>query len=217
MEDGAFSNVKLLYAVKDNSLLYCISELYNAGFDVNFGELYRNRKYKKVFLASYPFLKTSAWQENLKKQKSEKAAEKLVPEETDLKDFLRNLWTESLAIESLDDDDDVFDYGLNSLISASVLRKIYKRTDLDLEFDDLYDYCTVNKLYDYIMENSDSEREKQEKVDSENITVVKRTDKMVLSGNQKRMLYTSLESANKAMYNMAGLYKLEGELDTEIF
>ena len=217
MEDGAFSNVKLLYAVKDNSLLYCISELYNAGFDVNFGELYRNRKYKKVFLASYPFLKTSAWQENLKKQKSEKAAEKPVPEEADLKDFLRNLWTESLAIESLDDDDDVFDYGLNSLISASVLRKIYKRTDLDLEFDDLYDYCTVNKLYDYIIENSDSEREKQEKVDSENIPVVKRTDKMVLSGNQKRMLYTSLESANKAMYNMAGLYKLEGELNTEIF
>lgn len=221
-ENEIFKNIKLIYAIENNLILNCISELYNSGFDIEFTELYKNKKYNKISIASYPFLKTPAWPEKIVQQNNFNYAKKEVPDEKiGLKDFLRNLWIESLSIESLDDDDDIFDYGLNSLISVSALRKIHKRTGIELEFDDLYEYCTVNELYNYIMENSYIEKEfirkKQTFIDNDSIPIIKRTDKMVLSGNQKRMLYTYAESSNKSMYNMAGLYRFDGKLDAEVF
>ena len=195
--------------LRELSLLESLSELYNSGFDIDWSGFYKDTSVRKVMLAAYPFLRTSAWPAVIKNQAASESAEDLENEEN-LRDFLRRIWMESLEADELDDDDDLFDLGANSLISMSILKKIEKRTGVEMDFEDLYDYCTVNELYDYLSENAQVQAKKS-------VQAVPRSEKMKVSGNQKRMLYIQDEALNKAVYNMPILYRIEGRLNEEVF
>lgn len=214
-EESGFEKIIKIEGSVDSSLLQAVSQMYRIGINVDWKAYYQEAKIRKVLLATYPFLRTSAWPEVINKQNV--AEEKIETSiEGNLKDFIRDLWKESLDIEEINDDDDVFDLGANSLISMSILKKILNRTGVEMDFDDLYEYSTVNMLYEYIIENKVSEEQEENELVSK-IPVIERSDRMTVSGNQKRMLYIQEDAVNKAVYNMPILYRMEGKLQEEIF
>ncbi len=204
-----FRDALLIPGVENGSLLDALSILYANGEDVDWNSFYNGKTIRKILLATYPFLRTSAWPEVIISSKS-KISDDTVEKEEDLKDFIRRIWMESLEVDAIGDDDDVFDLGANSLISMSILRKIKTRTGVEMDFEDLYDYCTVNELYEHLEKNAHEEKKSS-------METVPRTEWMKVSGNQKRMLYIQSEAVNKAVYNMPILYSITGMLDERAF
>lgn len=205
---------KMISCVNKGTLLYCLSELYNAGIQIDFNKLFDNKKYRKTYLPTYPFLKTPAWPADIRKNNSQLSNANISSDPEDLKEFIRELWIDALELDSLDDDTDLFDLGLNSLIAVSVLRKINSRTGGDLEFDDLYDYATVDELYEYLNEQYGSSDDCADS--SAKIKKITRTDKMAVSGNQKRMLFILENSPNRSLYNMPTCFRIKGNIDVEM-
>lgn len=224
-----FQSIRLLSAVQHASILHCLSQLYLLGLPLEFSALYPAQNRNKILLATYPFLKTAAWPTVTQKTVLTNAAAPQSEPQEDLRTFLRNLWIHALELETLDDADDLFDLGINSMLAISVLKKIHQRTGLDLDFDEIYDYYTIDLQYDYIIEHSESERQHlaQKTIEPQTaapvsntktqITVVPRTPKMEISGNQKRMLYILEDSPNPSLYNMPVCYQADGKLNMELF
>lgn len=212
-EDNNLSNIFMMKAFNEGSLLQCLSTLYNRGININFDELFKYKHCRKIMLATYPFLKTPAWPSTIKKSTAEETISTNISPDN-LKEYIRKLWMDALGLDNLDDDTDLFDIGLNSLIAVSALRKLNNYIDDELEFDDLYDYNTISELYEYI---------KSKKIQTINTTMsndviklIERTSKMTVSGNQKRMLFILENAPNKALYNMPVCYKVNGKLDIDI-
>ena len=218
----------LVEALCGDSLLDGLAALYEAGVDLDWKEFYKNVRYRKVFLATYPFEKTSAWPEHVKKQDGSAAAETAEEEvdaSMDLRTFLRETWRKTLGLSELGDEDDVFELGANSLVSMSIIKKIREHTGIELDFEDVFIYPTVNELYDYLLTLADPETlEALENGGAEDNNAAGGKKKPegtlqeengLVSGNQERMLYILEDAGNKAIYNMPVLYRIEGELRTE--
>lgn len=214
---------RLFPAYHEMSALHTLSSLYLLGYDINWNGFYEKNSYNKVFLATYPFKKTEAWPEHIKMKtgSNEYTYEKKESTEEimDLKSFLRDLWEKALGTESISDDDNFFDLGANSLVSMSIIKKIRERTGVELDFEDLYDYATVNDLYDHIISCMPEENNsgKADNAANGEIPKVTRHNDMNVSGNQGRMLYMIDNTPNKAIYNMPIVYRITGKLDEKAF
>lgn len=205
---------KMMNCITNGLLLDFLSEIYNAGLFIDFKGLYAGKKCRRIKLATYPFLRTSAWPSDIKKNNKQTADTEKAYEPVDLRKFIRELWINVLELDELDDDTDLFDLGLNSLIAVSALRKLNSRTGENFEFDDLYDYATVNEQYEFLNEKCSLTEDKE--ASSALIKRIKRTDKMPVSGNQKRMLFIIENSPNRSLYNMPACFRISGNIDVQI-
>lgn len=210
--------ILLAEAVREASLLDTLSELYSYGFDINWESFYEGKNYKKAMLAPYVFQKTSAWPANIIRSGASVQEVQTASGGEDIREYIRGLWKELLENDDIGDDDDLFDAGANSLISMSFIQKIYRHTGVKLDNEELYDYYTVNMLYDHIAEKLGSgDIMTEEAVRGDDIIPVERKERMAVSCNQGRMLYIMEESPNSAMYNLPVCYRLKGELDIQAF
>lgn len=216
-EQFADEQLIVLAANDRKSLLFTLADLYCCGINVDWKEFYKDTKHNKLFLATYPFAKTSAWPSKIIPQYDCEIStvEKEEEEEEDLKKFLLRTWQELLETEELTVEDDLFDFGANSLVSMAVSKVIQEKTGVELEFDDLYDYYTVESLAEFLTTKIASEEEKKQ--EAKKIVKVPRKQEMQVSSTQRRMLFIWENTQNKAIYNMPILYKISNQLDEEIF
>ena len=69
-----------------------------------------------------------------------------LPEEISLHHIIESvtvIWKEKLKLEVVNVEDDFFDLGGSSLLGLDVLQQIAKRFGVNLEYADIFDYCTV--------------------------------------------------------------------------
>lgn len=208
-----------MYNSTDISMLDTLSSLYNIGINIDWNKYYSTKGNVKVHIATYPFRKTLAWPKSIISSVQQKKNETEVDTTADLKEFLRNLWCKELDIEEINDDDDFFDIGANSLMTMNIDSIIYKKTGVKLDFDDFYTYATINDLEKYLKSKCKSNEIKDQvkKSISNEIIRIERKDIMRVSYNQRRMLYTLETVENSSLYNMPFIFKIEGNLDKRAF
>ena len=213
-EDAYFQDIKILQG--DAELLVSsstIAELYELGLPIDWKVWGQNIDYNKRLLPPTPFAKTYAWPSRTWYGNTRQSTKKQMDKPQELKEYLRQLWEETLEIPTLSGDEDFFDLGANSLMAMNILEGIKEKTGIELAFEDLYEYSTLNRLCDYL--DSDVIQEKKEEFAM--IPKAERQEKMLTSGNQSRMLFLLEEGINNAVYNMPIWYRLEGDLDENLF
>lgn len=215
-----FKSLKIYTALdSENSLLDTLSVLFNYGENINWHEYYSTKENVKVHIATYPFRKTVAWPKNIINKAEHQKTEVAIDESTDLKEFLKNLWCNELDVEDIDDDEDFFDLGANSLMTMNIVSLIQKRTGVELNFDDFYSYATINELENYIKSKLDefTPSKNMMKDDTYGIVKIERKELMKASYNQRRMLYFLETTDNASLYNMPFIFRIEGDLNIKAF
>ena len=203
----------------DISFLDAISSMYNVGVNIDWNKYYSTKENVKVHIATYPFRKTLAWSKSIKCREENKKTEIEIDKSLELKEFLKNLWCNELDIDDIDDNEDFFDLGANSLMTMNIISIISKRTGIELDFNDFYEYATINDLEEYIKSKFEvNEHTGEIKKDMSNeITRLERKELMKASYNQRRMLYILETVDNASLYNMPFIFKIEGNLNKEAF
>ena len=195
--------------------------IYECGADIDWSRYYGSGEHRRCHLPTYPFSKTKVWPGKMKSvngaETGEEAAE---DEELSVKEFLRKLWMRELDIDSLRDDEDVFDLGVNSLMGMNILSSIEKRFGIELDFDVIFDCCTVELLEEHIcgiLNSSEGKAHMEDIADVYRIHPAARREWMPVSYNQRRMLFLLESIPDGSVYNMPNLFRIEGPVDPEAF
>lgn len=221
MSHPDFISLRVLTAYDtDNSLLSVVSVLYDIGVNINWAAFYDKKENVKVHITTYPFQRTLAWSKNIGDKTSYKnVAVKATDTEIDLKRFLKNLWCEALDVADMNDHDDFFDLGANSLMTINIISSIKKQTGVELDFDDFYTYATLHELEELVKgkQNESISVAASQDISNEEVIRVERKELMKASYNQRRMLFF-LETVNNAsLYNMPLIFRVEGRIDRNAF
>ncbi|MBR6393392.1 MAG: hypothetical protein IKS13_01065 [Ruminococcus sp.] len=213
------SGIKVIYALNSekNSIYRALSELYSMGVNIDWERFYKNTEYARVHISTYPFAKTYSWPDIKEKVKSaeEDVKTAAVMTRDEVIEILRDIWSEELDIEEFSNDDDLFDIGANSLEAMDVADAVEERTNIHLEFSDMYKYTSVSSLADYIVSLMNSQSPDEGDETSKKNSLTQSTE--MTSYNQQQMLFLADQTSNAAIYNMSMLHKVSGEFDPEVF
>jgi tyrocidine synthetase-3 len=114
------------------------------------------------------------------------------------------MWQELLGVESIGTLDNFFEVGGHSLKAATLAMRIGKAFDVKFPLRDLFIYPTIKEQADYI--------ERASKDAYEEIPLVDERDYYPVSSAQKR-LYVLQQLEAGVVYNMPGVFMVEGPLD----
>ena len=212
-----------------SSLLHALARLYCAGAKIDWEKFYEGRSHYRVELPTYPFEKTSCWIGTLGRRRPEQAARRSKPVELDTRKFglltnagatetqkkIAAIWGEVLKVEQLGLDDDYFDLGGNSLNGTQLITRLEREFDAELEFDDLYDYSTVNNLAEYIDGLTPGAAPAVESK-STTLSRVDRSGPLPLSFAQQRLWFLDELEPGSAFYNMTFAANLNGALRVDV-
>lgn len=189
--------------------------LYNAGATVNWKQYYHGSVPRRAVLPSYPFAENHVWPEHIRT--AQEATEQYAPvaNAINVKQYLHDLWSGELGTDGFCDDDSFFDMGADSLKAMNVADQIQEDLGVSIEFEDFYDYETVNDLADYL-ESKMREIHKNTNPAADAVTdvPVEENQHYPVSYNQSRMIGIFLENRNSVGYNI--FYKLSFESDIDI-
>lgn len=139
------------------NLLYDICKLYVMGANIEFEELYRNKKITKVSLPSYPFERNRCWldKENLSLERKNLILKGR--EGGQYSDIERNIactWAEVLGLEEININESFFELGGDSINGIDVLAKLKDKYDVSM--NNIFEYPTVYSLARNISSKDDS-------------------------------------------------------------
>ncbi|QXU43275.1 non-ribosomal peptide synthetase [Pedobacter sp. D749] len=123
------------------------------------------------------------------------------------------VWQEILKAETISVDSDFFEMGGHSLNGSQVINRLEKLFEVELEFEDLFEYPTIRSLSAYI-EQLQSAGDMTEYSDISHIPDSVYYD---LSHSQRRLWALSHQPGSGLAYNLVGTHVLEGDLDVEAF
>lgn len=126
---------------------------------------------------------------------------------------LTALWHEVLEADNISENDDFFELGGHSLNGNQLLARIEKAFGVRLEFEDLFDYCTIRKLAEYL----DQTRETQPDNAYREIIPLTPQTSYPLSHAQKRLWVIHQFENSRTAYNLPGAFFLEGTFEVELF
>lgn len=144
---------------------------------------YKDKKYHRVELPGYSFEKNRLWiRETPWIEKSAKGTELTA----DDREFLNKLnviekkivgiWEGIFERKIMSLEDDFFDIGGDSLKATQVISELQQFTDVDLDFEDIFDFPTILELSSYVTSQMSLERQIMlifaEVLKSENIDVM---------------------------------------------
>lgn len=197
----------------DKSFADVLCELVINGVSFEKDYLFRIADAKKVSLPSYSFEKKYCWVApsyhealNLSAPAEEETAESDIPKTT--AEIITAVFEDVLGEESISPDDDFFDLGGNSLMSMQIINRIEKETSVRIEFDDIYDYPTVDELSGYI----DSLKGTAE---TENKETDELSGDIPVSCQQESMLIIFEQDKQSVSYNIPSIIKITGKFDKE--
>ena len=129
---------------------------------------------------------------------------------TDLRLFILDLWKKALHEPDISADDNFFEIGGHSLLGTQIVNILNETLGIDLFFEDLYDYSTVNELAAYIETLSRKETPAQAKAPAQTAMPLTR---FPLAPAQHGVWVAHSISEEHGNFNIPGLIELSGELD----
>lgn len=191
-----------------------LANLENDNVSLDWQQFYKTKDVRRVSLPVYPFERTKVWPEQIREKKAVlEEAQKPSNQIKSIKEQVVVLWSRELGIATIDDNDDFFELGANSLMGMSIVNTLEKDFHIEMDFEDFYDYPTVVELTAYIKKLM---QEKSVLKTVEEINKAERPKDIKASYNQKRMLYLQQNSKDNYHYNMPLVFDIKGELDFDI-
>lgn len=117
--------------------------------DVNFEVLYSELNWGRISAPGYPFVKKYFWvetddtQDVVNKKKEENRLK--ISKDQDYTRIIKEIWKEELELNTVNENDDFFDIGGDSLLAISIRDKINKAFSVNLTLDQMMD-CTTPLL-----------------------------------------------------------------------
>ncbi|RYE41222.1 MAG: hypothetical protein EOP48_24095, partial [Sphingobacteriales bacterium] len=126
---------------------------------------------------------------------------------TNLEGTILNIWKEILDIQDLGVTDNFFEKGGHSLRSMLLIARLQRQFDAQIEFHQIFEFPTVEAQSILIQQLSE--------IKYQNIDTAPNQDGYKLSSGQRRIWLSSQLHAGEAIYNIPGIYILEGDLDIQ--
>lgn len=131
--------------------------------------------------------------------------------EVPTRELIRDIWKEVLGFEEFTDEEDFFEIGGNSLMAMQIIDRLVEERQVELEFDDLYDFNTVKKLTEYVEQQEAARHlEMGEQAEKTNGQI-----QAELSYQQESMLILYKQNKKSTAYNMPALIRVKGCVDKE--
>ncbi|KAA8786040.1 amino acid adenylation domain-containing protein [Paenibacillus amylolyticus] len=124
---------------------------------------------------------------------------------TSLEKTLLPIWEDVLGIDKISIRDSFFDVGGNSLRATKLVYKINQNLSVRISVRNVFEWQTIEQMAQYI-----NQMEQQV-----NQPIAQATEKEYypISSAQMRMYIMSMKAGEELIYNMSGLFMLEGALD----
>ena len=141
--------------------------------------------------------------------KNESAEKNINTSLISIKEKLIDIWQKFLGRSDINEEDDFFEIGGDSLKATTLIGRINNEFNIELSIANLFKESTIRKLseYIYLINPEESKYSIIEKA--------KLKDHYVLSSAQKRLLFLYEFDKTSLAYNMPQVVKLEGKIDRE--
>lgn len=159
----------------ESVFLESLGRLWLLGADINWSNLYRDKKMQRVSLPTYPFEKKSYWfgakfagtsvernkqqeilQEKLTVTQSKydrpNLYQEFVAPRTELEALIADIWQEVLGIKSIGVYDNFFELGGHSLLATQLLSRIKEVYPVDIPMERLFHDTTIANLSQIVEE-----------------------------------------------------------------
>ncbi len=224
----------------DIIVLRNICQLYVRGKEIKWDDLYINENRKRVSLPTYPFRRTRCLlkipkRTNIELEKvisNQLKSENLVNAESnedfyttinvklkgredneysDIEKKVATVFAAVLDYEEINIYDNIYDLGVDSIISAKIVNYLNKSLRTKLTMADLLNNQDINEISNLL----------SEKLTSDNhLNVIKKADKLryypVTSAQKRVFIVNQLQNA-EISYNMPRIMQIEGRLDRDKF
>ena len=240
----AFSSVPK--GAPSGCLLHAMSKLYVSGVGIDWEKFYEGQSHYRVEMPTYPFEKTSCWIKTSVGQPADRAARSVQPPTVQFPEFearrfgvltdasttetqqqVAAIWGEVLKVEQVGLADDYFDLGGNSLNGTQLITRLEKEFAAKLEFEDLYDYCTIRNLAEHIDGLTAAHSAAAAKAGAlpvaspsaskpATLSRVDRGGRLPLSFAQQRLWFLDELQPGSAFYNMTFAASLSGPLRVDV-
>lgn len=132
----------------------------------------------------------------------------------EIRDIISSIWNDVIVGIDVDDNDDFFDIGGDSLDGGQIMTEIQRQIGIKLSFSDLMSYTTVSKLSDFIYSTINKDLSDNQK---EDIPKLEDAQYYEVSHSQKRMWIEDQLLTKKETLNLSAAFTIKGELNIEIF
>lgn len=216
-KSAVFGDIIRIDICRDN-YLEALSELYRKGVYINWSNLYRKNSLKKVSAPTYAFDKNECWIYPKEEQKNkvtpnnndENSCENYT--ENDINNKLKDLWCDLLEVDEVNDSDDFFDLGGNSLTGMIFIEEVEKLFNVKIEFDEIYDNETFEKCKNFIINKM--KKKNNDNCDNEfKVSVNKNIDICELSSLQKIVYYSNTVHRENSAWNLCMTVGIKGRID----
>lgn len=200
--------------------------LYRAGFGFDWQSYYAGAEEKRISLPGYAFDPIENWIYPQTAPEAEPVSESgehkntPVPQESreSFQKALNEMWREVLVLDSLEDDESFFDVGGNSLLGMTLVDEIEERWNIAFDFDELYDYDTVDKLSDYLFEqlpHGEARKAAGQDPEPQESGIAQEEREFPVTPAQKVIMLTTMNRPYDSTFNLPMLLKVAGNLDTD--
>ncbi|QSB25089.1 non-ribosomal peptide synthetase [Flavobacterium sp. CLA17] len=223
LKEEQIPGIDVLQIMGDNNWNLLWSTFYNKGLEFDWKAFYSKENYKKVTAPTYPFEKTSCWNEhknplffNQSNQKPEAEKPKLVIENLSEEETVVGILKEILKNDTLTLTDDFFELGGNSIVGVQFINRINELFAITINFDALFECYEISEIVTLI-------KEAVEAKNKNSFIALPLTDQLIFetleaSNSQQRMWIESLlDTSMQSIYNITLTYNAKGNLNIEVF
>ncbi|MDZ7807372.1 MAG: thioesterase domain-containing protein [Gracilimonas sp.] len=150
--------------------LNTFARMWSCGYPVKWDVLYKDNPVYKIPLPTYAFQRVRCWIDpvmnasEMAKSPNTVEAEGYAEQEgnsesKDLRSEMREIWQEFLGIEKIEDDDNFFDLGGNSLVAVQLFDELKYKLGVVLPLSSLFEAPTIKEITELIEPKISSESE----------------------------------------------------------
>ncbi len=183
-----------------------------------------NNHAKKIKLPSYPFERQKHWieyesDENIETAYASTGAAKdlstpQVNETLTIEEQITGVWKELIGANEIKPDDDFFMLGGHSLLALQILTRIKEQFGVTVTLKDFLSSPTVQSLSETIKQNGTKEIQKSDETE---IVHLEQSTNLPLTKTQRRIWITCNLNKTSPAYNIPMTFRLNGDLNLEIF
>lgn len=191
-----------------------IAQRYLAGENIHWKAVFTGQKYRRIPLPTYPFARKRHWldpesskERTIRSFGHTPATIELV--ELGAEERILQMFTRILGITNLNENDNFFDLGGDSLMGMQVINLINKEFGVKLTYETLFSHATVKELTEIIQNEEESSYH--------SIEVQPEKDQYLASFAQRRLWILDQMQEDRKAYNMTQTVSIESAVDLEVF
>ena len=195
-----------------------VLDLYQAGVAIDWKKFYNHIGTAKLRVPLYTFDDESCWYfpKTNQVKESVKKTENTIPSNKEKINFdsielhLIALWQELLEMDDISVDDDFFDLGGHSLNGIKLINEVNATYNTLLQFEDLYEYATIEQLAEFIGDSTENKVE-------QGIPVLDEQPFYKATSAQKLFWLQAQHESTQYLNNIVGAALIKGEFDISNF